>query len=400
MTFAVTETRQSAPQNLCYLLVNHAEAVQGAMTELQWRKLVDLAVHERVGALLFRKLRERCELDELPDEARAALSEQYLLNAAQNRIFSSELARIAEKFENRDVSCVLLKGAALAHSLYEEPALRPMNDIDLLIQPEELNSAINQMGSLGYEVLAASHLEHTAWLDQAANHHVHLRNILLGVSVELHWRLIGGKDDWRSPDSAWFWEQKRPLASVANLPFYELAPEACLLYLAAHAELQHGVSSSPLLWYYDIYLLLEKYANELDWELVIKKAVELNWAEALFQALDSVELFFGLELPVSQARGWIPRDGRAARYIEQKTRPRGSRTEETLRDLGTFQGLARLRVLLALLFPGAKYMRKRYQPKPSWLWPLYYPYRWADIGFDSILALVEHIRSKYEKFKR
>lgn len=386
MTFTVTETHQTVLLNLCDLLVNHAEAVHGEMTELQWRKLVDLAVQERVGPLLFRKLQERCELNELPDEARADLFGQYFINAAQNKIYSTELARIGGLFENCGIVCVMLKGAALAHSLYKEPALRPMNDIDILIQPEELNSAVSQMHSLGYETLPASHLEHAAWLDQAANHHVHLRNARIGVSVELHWRLIGGESDWRSPDSAWFWENKKPVSGVPG--FSELSPEACLLYLAAHTELQHGVGSSPLLWYYDIYLLLEKFGEHLDWELVIQKAVELSWGEALFRALDAVERFFGMELPASRARRLISQNGRAARYIEQKTRPRGSRTEETLRDLSTFKGLARLRVLLALIFPSPKYMRRRYKPKPAWLWLLYYPYRWGDIMLDGFISLL------------
>ncbi|MFQ5344183.1 MAG: nucleotidyltransferase family protein, partial [Anaerolineae bacterium] len=45
---------------------------------------------------------------------------------------------------------MLLKGAALANTLYPTPALRPLSDIDLLIPRQHLEPAVQAVKSLGY----------------------------------------------------------------------------------------------------------------------------------------------------------------------------------------------------------------------------------------------------------
>ena len=48
---------------------------------------------------------------------------------------------------------------------------------------------------------------------------------------------------------------------------------------------------------------------------------------------------------------------------------------------------ARLRFLLATAIPSPTYVRWRYKPRPAWLWPLCYPYRWLDILRDGLSTL-------------
>ena len=50
---------------------------------------------------------------------------------------------------------------------------------------------------------------------------------------------------------------------------------------------------------------------------------------------------------------------------------------------------ARLRLLLAIAAPSPAYVRWRYNPRPVWLWPLCYFYRWFDVvreGMSTISA--------------
>ncbi|MCZ7567438.1 MAG: nucleotidyltransferase family protein [Ardenticatenaceae bacterium] len=100
---------------------------------------------------------------------------------------------------------IVLKGAALATTLYPCIALRPLSDVDLLVPRQHLGTAVAAMQSLGY---CEVYLEMSPGLNQVAGHHVLLQGgARRGVAVELHWSLVAGESDWRSPSLDWFWEQ-------------------------------------------------------------------------------------------------------------------------------------------------------------------------------------------------
>jgi hypothetical protein len=64
---------------------------------------------------------------------------------------------------------ILLKGAALAYTLYPDPALRPMSDLDLLIHPQDLKQAVQVIQSMGYrkmESTSGKGGKNCGWLQQ------------------------------------------------------------------------------------------------------------------------------------------------------------------------------------------------------------------------------------------
>jgi hypothetical protein len=92
---------------------------------------------------------------------------------------------------------------------------------------------------------------------------------------------------------------------------------------------------------------------------------ELNWSQMMAKVLDKVESFFSTSSPkfTEEAEIGTPNDyQRHEKWIYQ-----------------AITGLPwhlRLRSILALFFPSATYMQWRYQPNPTWTWPMYYPVRW------------------------
>jgi hypothetical protein len=90
------------------------------------------------------------------------------------------------------------------------------------------------------------------------------------ATIELHYGLIAGESDWRAPDPRWFLERTeewRPPPSASSSSFFkgrQLDPTAHLLYLSAHAMLQHGGASALVIWFYDIHILLSRGAAAFD----------------------------------------------------------------------------------------------------------------------------------------
>lgn len=60
---------------------------------------------------------------------------------------------VARKLARSGIQLMPVKGALLQHWLYDDPTERPLTDVDLLVRPDELNKAVNQLESSGYQTL-------------------------------------------------------------------------------------------------------------------------------------------------------------------------------------------------------------------------------------------------------
>ena len=73
----------------------------------------------------------------------------------RNTRLLAQLNGVLKAFREAGIEVVVLKGAHLAELVYEEVALRPMADVDLLVRPAGLHDATRLLRSLGYEQATA-----------------------------------------------------------------------------------------------------------------------------------------------------------------------------------------------------------------------------------------------------
>jgi hypothetical protein len=62
------------------------------------------------------------------------------------------LRALAAESLRRGVSVLAVKGVVLARTLYDDPALRPMTDVDIRVPPNELRGVLDAAQSLGWKV--------------------------------------------------------------------------------------------------------------------------------------------------------------------------------------------------------------------------------------------------------
>ncbi len=347
-----------------------------------WDALTDLAIRERVAPLLSRRLEAR---DDLPDMARQKLRGELYNTGALNLVLYRELARLLEGAPGR---VVILKGAALATSLYDDPALRPMCDIDVLVRREELALWTRHVTDLGYERASP---EMARGLSEAVHYHVAFRGgPHRDTVIELHWSLIGGDGDWRAPDIDWFWTQTEPWRPPEASPGAEalqLTPAARLLYLSAHAMLQHGSAGTRLIWLYDIYRVLERDGARLSWPEIVERARALEWDTAVAEALDRAEGLFHAPVPPGVSEALRTRAAARSRaHVAEKADSRTSQAELVLRELKCLDWFGRIRLGLAIVFPSPTYLKWRY-PRTGRMWPLAYFYRWSVVAAKAVFLL-------------
>jgi hypothetical protein len=368
-----------------------AEINWGALAAQDWEQLARLAQREGVAPLLYAACRGGAMQAAIPPTALTSLAGSFYASAAQNLLLSRELREISAALQAGDVPFIVLKGAALAPDLYPDLALRPMTDLDLLVRRERLQMAQELLQPLGY--LEFDRPELAGGLAQRIGYHLRLFKPggAQPVVVELHWNLIGGDADWRTPPTDWFWSQAVPLdgpAAGAPALACKLNPQAHLLYMAAHLMLKHGGGEARLLWFYDLYLLVQRYQDEIDWNELLRQARRFHWTAAVRTALARAQRCFGLRLPEQVLAPTLAAEELAAAdLVARKQTAYPTMTAKVWRDLLSLDWPTRLRLVAAYLLPSPQFMRYRYPEVPPRMWLLAYPLRWGQILGDAFRTL-------------
>ncbi|MFQ5615918.1 MAG: nucleotidyltransferase family protein, partial [Anaerolineales bacterium] len=335
-------------RTICQVLSNRAQDVAWPVfTDDDWDLMKTMAAQERVGPLLYWHFTKGSWPIGFPDDLAESLMRSYHGTVVRNTFLLGELTRVLDVLAKADIPVIVLKGAALAQTLYPDPALRPMNDLDLLVREKSIAPILRILRGLNYSKVTeiSSIFEHFVRSHQAIRNDAYL--------IELHWSLVVGKHDHRRPNLRWLWEHTVTFG-YDNLRM--LTPTANVLHLAAHLGVQHGLFQLHLLWLYDLYLLLDKKSTLIDWDEVINRSVEFGWVEGLYDVLEITRVFFNANIP-----------NRVLLLLDEK-RDSGSVSEKgvefaspTIKHTfeSVFRGLTlvgKVGVVISYLFPAPAYM--------------------------------------------
>jgi hypothetical protein len=162
--------------------------------------------------------------------------------ALQNSLRQEEEAiQVMQALAAAGIDLIILKGADLRHRLYDEPALRPMTDLDLLIAREAVPPARATLIRLGY-TLAAESLGPRPGFREKFRAALHFKAPPGGtLLVDLHWHLEAVANFYRLPYGAL--SQEAIPWKYAEVPVKVLSPEHLLIHLCLHNydEFLHGL---------------------------------------------------------------------------------------------------------------------------------------------------------------
>jgi hypothetical protein len=206
----------------------------------------------------------------------------------RNGILGDALGRILRGLSDAGVDAIPIKGIVLAETLYDDLALRPAADVDILVRPADLPHARTILGGLGY-VQAAD----PPFTDLV--HEFHDSPYYLGtgpdqVCLELHRGLWATRFYRLGVDG--LWERAVP-AVVAGVDVLVLSPEDTLLHLAIHR------SRSPLRlrWVCDVAELVRRHSATLDWEGLLVRARAAGAETSLYVILSLAGELLGAPSP-------------------------------------------------------------------------------------------------------
>lgn len=339
-------------------------AIRGFMQAAYWHGVVPL---------LDAEFRDRVELERWPKEIQVECFAGALAHAAHESAQREEAARVIDALVAGGVQPLVLKGGALACTLYADPSLRPRCDTDLLVPMHARAQADRVLEGLGYsraEGVAGEFISYQAsWSRTDATGNAHY--------LDLHWRI----NNSQLLANVFAYED---LAS-RSVPVPGLGPSARTLdpvdalllacvHRAGHAfqtvhdgdRIRHG--GDRLIWLYDIHMLAGRM-SDAQLEEFARYAAARKIRAICLDALQRSRECLGTIIP--------------PRLLEELGKPGPSEPSASLISAGEggrmvddFLALERWRDraqwLRELAFPDAAYMRWKYPDAPrTWLPILY-----------------------------
>jgi hypothetical protein len=258
--------------------------------ELPWEGIAPTAVRLGLAPLVYRNLLEDRFAGSVPPAALAMLRKGAHGAACLMAIQMEGLERVDTALREKGIRPVLLKGTALAVTLYEQPALRRMQDLDLLVRSDEVEPALEALRAIGFRGI----LSDRGPSFYASHHHalpmIDSRGRLI---VEIHRGLV--------PPSAGLAVETGPLLDRAvevirdGRSYRVLALEDQILHAAlhlAHTDRFMGRLRDLL----DIHALLEATPSP-DWGVLIEASRSWSASRSLYSTLDLGRRLLGTRVP-------------------------------------------------------------------------------------------------------
>lgn len=256
------------------------ELVRQASKVSDWGGLVQKADWHGLGPLLYRALKQAGV--SFPAEHRRILSAIVLRHRMIYQARAAVLFDLYRECRRRDLPLLALKGAALAHVLYPDPTLRPMRDIDVLIEPlryAELSGVLKGMGFIATDLPEDDRYQgrhYPPWILSKGG---------FTLSIEVHHSLLPdaeGNPYYRFADLLGPPREFSPAEGVCALT---LGHEDMLIHLCGNA-LRQGPDLSPYKWIQvaDIINYAERFADQIDWAKIRGRTDMVSHSLALIHA--------------------------------------------------------------------------------------------------------------------
>ncbi|KPL88273.1 nucleotidyltransferase family protein [Ardenticatena maritima] len=304
-------------------------------------------------------------------EDATSLKQAYYTSLGHAALLEAQLHQVLPLVQ--DVEHAVLKGVALAYTLYPEPAAREMSDIDLLVPFETWNLLVERFHTRGYRVVPspATPPAFTRMFGgelKLAPPGQHL------FPVELHWPLARG--EWvrltTEIDFAAVWARRQQV-EVAGFPVSILAFEDMLLYAAIHFAVNHRLGHFGVRALLDLHVLAQ-YPH-LNWDQIVRDARAWRIQTVVWLVLGLTKHVFDSPVPQDVLTQLQP--GKARRSLLQLLHPEHAVLSPA--DARPFRRFLLLYLLVDRPQDVVRFLRHTFWPDKHWAMARYEAETWRGI---------------------
>ena len=243
------------------------------LTGEDWPIFVEKCYAEGLSGLIFHNLGIHNLLSKIEPNARQALETDFLTNYGRNTILEKELYVVSRHFNQKKIRSLLIRGGSLFNKIYPSLGARPMVDLDFVISESDFPQAKSCLSCLGY--------------DSYPNYpYFYFKE---GIYIDIH---LDAANFWRvksmqsliSPNNKELWSRSQLFNDFLYVRFLDTYD--ALICTADHM-LWH--SFERLIWFMDIYFLLNDAHRPFVWQKLFDRAEQLGHFKPLVYVLNFVD---------------------------------------------------------------------------------------------------------------
>ena len=336
--------------------------------QIDQHSLLDLCKAEDLSALCFHRLSRSSSKGDWPTSLRDALFEIARQQTGAELLRQNETRTVLDALMRAGVRSILVKGTALAYTVYEAPVLRTREDTDVLIADTDVPAARRVMASLGYATTVHCSELFSQFEVQKVDR--------FGVchAFDVHWKIS------TQPVFAGVLTYDEMLPRTVAVPVLgpaAVTPDAAdALLLSCIHPVMHHQNAKRFLWAYDTHLLASRMTPD-GFEDFAGRAMRKRVAAVCAHALQHAQTLFGTAVPAAVVRDLsTARDEPSADYLASQRRWHDE-LASSVRGLPRFAD--RVRLMRDVLLPSPSYMLGAYglrgKPLAPWLLPALYVHR-------------------------
>jgi signal peptidase len=337
----------------------------------QWSEFLDLLKPHWILPLLYKHISSWPQKFHPPEEIMHRMRKPFLMSRARALQMEKQLSEIINAFHKEGVQVLVLKGPALALTVYPDPAMRASSDLDLLVLPTQMAQARAILEHLDYKCLG-KRFEHSKDF-YCEETFIHTSKPRYHRAIELHWDLHSFSGISRDAALEDLFLRAAKVKSSA-LNFDTLNPVDSLLHRAINMSIWHN-KAIRLIWIYDTALLARELSSPDEWKALQERSIAWRARLALENSLKMAQVWVGLKMPggFNDFSTWPrPTQIEASFWSDALLRHEQASSFFKLHwssSSGIFQ---KARFLFHLLFPHPEIIRKYYPTTKKWLLPFTY----------------------------
>ena len=286
------------------------------LTNVDWTRFARLLTHNRM-AILAAPILERANAS-IPQDAQKILNEQTEKYKRSSLKLGQSLVSYLHSAQSKNIETIVLKGLWLCEKIYNNSAMRPGGDIDILVHKHHVDACLAVLEEQGIGQYWPNLLHD----DYFTRHHLHQQRCSpdLNIWFEIHWAL-DHPYTLLTVDYEGLFTRVKP-AQLLGAPVQEMAVPDLLLSLAIHL-VKHAVylpslverkdlpriilADGMMMYYLDIAEAIKQH-KDIDWDFTIQLARAWGAVDILGSVLLACKRYFGAPVP-EQVLAALPVNG-------------------------------------------------------------------------------------------
>lgn len=369
--------------------------IETRRNNIDWDFFLKKTRENGISGIVYLKLNEKKnDCLNIPSIIFEELKKDYYLNATKNTLIFEELGKVLKAFKKSGLQVIVLKGAALAETVYGNLALRSMSDVDLLVKKEDLYQIDEQLKILGYSpwdrAVNDIDLSSTAYLTtldyrsssrNSFSFHIHWHFVNSTVPNEYYINNIKMEDIWQDAEKT----------DIAHVETLVMAPHHLLIHLSEHA-LRVTHSLGKLSFFCDINESINFYQKRLDWDRLIKDSFKFGLDRIVYLTLYFTSGFLAAKIPGDVLLKLRPKRFSLSERIFINSISNNNRFPNLsyIVHLSMNKGLfKKMQFVGRTLFPPRQIIAQRSYTSPSKVGPTYYLQRINEV-FSCLFKIMAH----------